>query len=183
REVVVRSENLAEARDRGRGLRAVDDPADPLEPDPVARLERGDERLPQFLLAAVERLVGIGAVAQRIGLGVAQQVRDDSVPAGGDAVDRVIGEIAQREAARVDLVALRAPFGGERLGERCTGHELRLAALRTDRAAVERDAPGALERLDRDLSPEALHSDGLRHLRARTIGMTNASSIPNTTNA
>jgi len=69
--------------------RAVNHAADPLDPHAMARLEPGDERFPQRLLAAVERLVGIGAVAQRVGLGVAEQAGDRRRAVGGDVVDRV----------------------------------------------------------------------------------------------
>src|SRR5688572_950128 len=156
----------------------MDDAADAFEPHAVARFEGGDQRLPPVLLAAVQRLVGVGAVAQRVRFGVAQQAGDGRGAVGADVVDGEVGEVAQGERLRVDLLALRAPFGGERFGQRLARDDLRCAALRADRPAVERDAPGAVERLDRDLLPEALHWGGVRHLRARYRGTRKASSSP-----
>ena len=48
-------------------------PRDPLEADVAARFGGLEQRLPHRALADAERLVGLGAIAQRVGLGVRQQ--------------------------------------------------------------------------------------------------------------
>jgi hypothetical protein len=177
-EIVLPLEDCAQALDRLGWLGSVDDAADAFELDAVALLDGGEQRLPQLALAAIERLVGVGAVAERVGLGVGEQLVDRADAVVCDMVDREVGEAAQREGLGVYLLALGPPFAGHGLGERARGHGLRLPALRADRTAVERDAPAAVSLLDGDVFPEPFHSSGLRHLRARKSGTRKMSSNP-----
>jgi len=72
----------------------MDDPADPGESHPFALLQRGHQRFPFGQLARMERLVRIGAITQRVGLGEAQQRSDYGSRIGSDHVDRIIGLVA-----------------------------------------------------------------------------------------
>ena len=117
-----------------------------------------------------------------VGLGVGEDAGDGigAARAGlmSDDIYCVVGQVAQHEARRGDRLALRAPFGGEGLGEGDSRHQLRRAPLGADRATVERDAPDVAIGLDRNFTPEPLHSRGVRQRRASTAGATKVSIRP-----
>src|SRR5262249_53377209 len=131
-------------------------------------------------LALAQRLASFGAIAERVGLGIAEETADHGVAANADYVDRIVGKIAQEEARRVDFLALVCPFRGHGFGERAARHDLRAAADGLEAAPVEQHAPAALGFFGGDGLVKALHGRGDLQRRASTVGMTSASTSPTT---
>ena len=108
-----------EPRERLGRLRHVDDAERELEHDVVALLRPGEDRVPELRLARGQRRRPFGAVAEQVGSRHKRRGRARTPPASGrDPVDRGVGEAGQRHRARVDRLALRVPFVGDRFGER-----------------------------------------------------------------
>ena len=178
-EIVLLLQHRAQGSHGFFGLRLVHDAADPLQLDAARRLASADQRLPDVLLAAVERFVGVGAVAQRIGLAEGQDGVDRARTVVTDLVDGIIGEAAKRKIARVDFFALALPFFGHGIGQCLGGHDLRRSALRFYPTPVEQHAPAAIGLFDRHILPEALHSGDFQRLASRS-GIAKNSNAPNT---
>ena len=108
-----------------------------------ARAERvarpGEHRVPCAGLPCNKPLRSFGAIAQEIG-GEKLRARRRPLRPDRDAVDDGVGEPRQRHPRRVDDVALRLPFGRERLRQRARGRGERAARGRPHRTAVEKDA-------------------------------------------
>ena len=103
---------------------------------------------------------------------------DGTSAVGRDHVDRVIGQIAQHQSGRIDLLALPGPFGRERLGQGLARNQLRSSALALHRAAIECDAPQCAFGHHFNSFVEPLHGRGVFHFRARNTGATSRSIIP-----
>ena len=127
---------------------------------------------------ALAEMRELGAIAERVGFRVAEQLVDHALPFRPHMIDRVVGEVAERKRPRVDLYALAAPFPDHRLGETARRHDLRRAALGADGPAVELDPEPAVRLGDGDILPETLQGRGLRHLRASIVGTKNTPARP-----
>ena len=158
----------AQPRHRLVGLLHVDDAGGELEHRVVALLRPGEDRVPQLSLARDQgrRAPRRDNKADRIRH--KRRGRARRRPVRRDPVDRGVGEAGQRHGARIDRLALRIPFVGDRLGERGVGRREIGAARRLHRTPVEQDA---VLRIRRRLLVEALHGwGGVRHRRARYPG-------------
>ena len=177
REVVVGFDARLEGFHRCRRMRAGDDAADAFERHTLARFQCIDQRVPHVALAVPQRLVRIGAITERVGFRIAQQLGGYPRAVGGHDIERIIRHVAKGEARGVDRLALARPFGSQFLRQRLRADDLAPAALRLDRAIVERDVIARCTPLDTDVLVEPLHSPLLQRL-ARKIGRMNTSTAP-----
>ena len=112
---------------------------------------------PLLALGQLDRLGG--AIAQKVGRGVAQHLVDRSAAQRGHAVERRADQPGERHAGPLDGLALRPPFVGDRLGERRARQHQELPGRGVDRPAVEQNAMAAGRgRVDADVLVEALHA-------------------------
>ena len=99
---------------------------------------------PSAAPAAQPALRTFGAIEHQIGGEILSDFRRDRRGRIGDAVDDGVGEPRERHVRRIDDLALRLPFRGQRLGQRARGRGQRAARRRPHRTAVEQDAVTAL---------------------------------------
>ena len=121
----------------------------------VAQPRPIDQRIPRRGLPRDQILGRIGAVTEQVALGVRGEPLREQCRVGRDPVDRGVGEARQRHRARVDLALDRAPFIGDRLGQRIARQGERHAAGGAHGLAVEKDGAGVVEG---DVGPETLHA-------------------------
>ena len=178
--MVLRGQHSLQPRQGCRWLGLVDHPGDPLKMHIPARFGGLEHGLPALELAGVERFVRRGAVAQRVGFGVAQQVGDHCRAIRRNHVDRMVGHVAQHQRGGGDVLALSGPFGSEGLGEGLRRDQLCPPTLGLDRAAIERDLPAGPGRGNRNGLVEALHCRGVRQRRANSGGTSMVSASPMT---
>ena len=178
RERVERFEMRTKRRQRRGGLGSVEDADDAFELHAVDFTGQLEQRVPRRPLPRGERLVGFGAVTQRVALGVGEDAADGIGGIDGNDVDRKIGHVAKAEPGGVYLLGLRAPLIGQGLGERATEDDLRAGLRGLHPPSVECDLPAGVRWLDRDLAPKPLHGFGLRQRRAISRVTTNTSTKP-----
>ena len=135
---------------RHHSLRQNEPPAEP-------RFCPGEHRPPGGVLPLDERLRTVGPVEQQVVAGIGGDIVGDLAGAGRHRVDRGIGDASERHGRRVDLLALRGPFGGDAAGDLFLGKREEIASRRLDRSAVELNRMQAvLLPDDADLLVEAL---------------------------
>jgi len=137
-------ERGARRRKRGFRLRREHHPLRQHEARAEGFVRPGKDRIPRVGLSGDEPFGSFGAVAHEIGGEIFLRFRGHRGRRIGDAVEDRIGQAGERHFRRVDDVALRLPFGGERRGQRAGGRGQRPARRCLHRAAVEQDAEAAL---------------------------------------
>ena len=90
-------------------------PSPVLKSAPRCRFRREQNRIPKPRLTLAQFLRTGRAVEQKIRREIFFDLRFDRPRRVGDAVDDGVGEPRQRHIGRIDLVALRLPFRGDRL--------------------------------------------------------------------
>ena len=84
-----------------------------------ARAERlarpGEHRVPVLRLLGDEPLRRVGAIADEIGAEIFRDFLGDRLGVRRDAVDDRVGKPRERHGGGIDALALRVPFGGDRL--------------------------------------------------------------------
>jgi hypothetical protein len=138
-----------------------------------------EHRAPLLLLARLQALGGIGAIDQKIGAEKFLDFGRDRLRLPLHAVNDRIGEPGERHARRIDHVALRLPFGGDRFGKRPRRRGEWLARRRAHRPAVEQDRKfirplahmGALIEARPQLRPGGAprRLRGIEHLRFKNV--------------
>jgi hypothetical protein len=125
--------------------------------DVEALLRPSEQRVPRRYLFGLQHGIAVVAVTEQVGRGVGGNGFDKGSGVGRREVDRGIGKAGHRHRRGIDRLALFAPFGGDRLGERGACDGQRRALRRSHRSSVEPYAPAAILRREIDLFPETLH--------------------------
>ena len=164
--IVVRVERCGDRRQRLGRLRDMRHAGCHIE----ARAERlrrpAQNRIEGVRLARNQRVRLLGAVAEEVGAGVAQNVGPRFGHRVRDAVDRRVEEPRQRHVGRIDCLALPLPFGRHFEHERPARRGERIAARRPRSAAVEQKRVPAIRFAHFDRLVEATDRRG-PHVRLR----------------
>ena len=140
--------------ERRRGLRDEHDALCQHEARAQNVAREGEHRVPGHGLPSDQPGGSAGAVAHEIAGEVALHVRRHRRGYAGNAVDDRVGEPRERHPGRIDEVALRLPFGRQRLRQRARGRRQHAPRGSPHRPAVEQDAELALPALDRGVLVE-----------------------------
>ena len=105
---------------------------------------------------STSRFGRLGAVAEKVGGGEAQDVLKNRLRIGGDAVDGRVDQPRDRHGHRVDVFLLGGEFVGDQFRRRSRGQGEKRLGGGAHRLAVELDGKAFLYRSDRDLLVEAL---------------------------
>ena len=109
-------------------------------------LGSGEDRAPEQLLGVDQRLRPFRPIEKEVAAGVADYILADRGHLRRHAVDRRVDEPGERHAARVDLLDLGVPLGGQRLGQRQLRHRQVLPCGRPRQAPIESDGEPGLVR-------------------------------------
>lgn len=91
-----------------------------------------------------QRLGMAGAIEQQIGAEIFCNIVRNRVDPIGYRLDDAVGKARQRHGQGIDHLALRIPFGCDRLRNLARGRHHLAAGRRADRLAIERDRKAAI---------------------------------------